>query len=88
MPAYSQVHLRGEVAERPYFDLVPVRHHDEHDRIAFLRVLIWVQRDTDQPPLFSCVSSFSSCLMTSALPVSMQFTPAIRWAMSPPVRIP
>ena len=49
MPANNQVHLRGEVADRPYFDLVPARHHDGRDRIAFLRVLIWVQRDTDQP---------------------------------------
>ena len=35
MPANNQVHLRGEVAERPYFDLVAARHHNDSDRIAF-----------------------------------------------------
>ncbi len=49
MPSNNQVHLRGEVAERPYFDLVPARDHDGRDRIAFLRVVIWVQRDANQP---------------------------------------
>ena len=47
MPAYNQVHLRGEVADRPYFDLVPMRQKNGRDRIAFLRVSIWVQRDDE-----------------------------------------
>ena len=49
MPAYNQVYLRGEVADRPYFDLVPMRQKNGRDRIAFLRVSIWVQRDDEQP---------------------------------------
>ena len=49
MPAYNQVYPRGEVTDRPYFDLVPVRQKNGRDRIAFLRVLIRVQRDGEQP---------------------------------------
>ncbi len=48
MPDNNLVHLRGEVAEEPYFDLVP-NHRPGAGRIAFLRMLVYVQRSPDQP---------------------------------------
>lgn len=49
MPANNQVHLRGDVGEVPYFDLVPNGKSNGSGRIAFLRVMLWVQRDDNQP---------------------------------------
>lgn len=49
MPENNQVHLRGDVGEVPYFDLVPNSKSNGSGRIAFLRVMLWVRRDADQP---------------------------------------
>jgi single-stranded DNA-binding protein len=48
MPENNQVFLQGEVAARPYFDLVPRSKHDKADRIAFFKVLLDVPRTKTQ----------------------------------------
>jgi hypothetical protein len=48
MPKKNNFQGRGEVAARPYFDMVPRRKGDQVDRIAFFKVLIDFPRDTTQ----------------------------------------
>jgi len=47
MPRNNHTHVRGEVALRPYFDLVPNRKTGE--RIPFFKVLLDCPRDDTQP---------------------------------------
>lgn len=49
MPENNQVFLQGEVASRPYFDLVPRSRQNTADRIAFFKVLLDVPRTKTQP---------------------------------------
>lgn len=47
MPRNNSVYVRGEVVDRPYFDMVPNRRTGE--RVAFFRVLVDCPRDESQP---------------------------------------
>ena len=47
MPRNNTIHVRGEVAARPYFDTVPQRKTG--GRIAFFKVLLDCPRDDTQP---------------------------------------
>lgn len=49
MPENNQVFLQGEVAARPYFDLVPRSKQNKSERIAFFKVLLDVPRTKTQP---------------------------------------
>jgi single-stranded DNA-binding protein len=49
MPENNQVFVQGEVATRPYFDLVPRSKRDKSDRIAFFKVLLDIPRTKTQP---------------------------------------
>jgi hypothetical protein len=48
MPKKNNFQGRGEVAARPYFDMVPRRRGDPSDRIAFFKVLVDFPRDATQ----------------------------------------